>query len=105
MGSQSQDSNLRLVISVYYPTLDNIVSDNELRLGPTQGKADKLARLVTTGTILTTINGSSNCNLQDAVNDSMAVVNGEYRLWHKKWQANPTDDRSKQYLCIGSLYT
>ena len=34
-------------ISVYYPTLDNIVSDVELRFGPTQRKAaNKLARLV-----------------------------------------------------------
>jgi len=31
-------------INVYYPTLDNIVSDVEL--GPTQRKAAKLARLV-----------------------------------------------------------
>jgi len=30
-------------ISVYYPTLDNIVSDVELRFGPTQRKAAKLA--------------------------------------------------------------
>ena len=33
-------------ISVYYRTLDNIVSDVELRFGPTQRKAAKLARLV-----------------------------------------------------------
>ena len=44
--------------------------------------------------------------LQDAVDiysdllpDSMAVVKGEYRLWHRKWQAIPTADRPKTALC------
>jgi len=52
-------------INVYYPTLHNIVIDVELRFGPTQKKASKLARLVPFWLLelLTTKNGHS-CKLQ-----------------------------------------
>jgi len=63
------------------------VSDVELRIGPTQRKAAKLARLVPRFMIIGTTDDEEWAQLQDAVNvycdllpDSVAVVKGEYRL-------------------------
>ena len=72
-------------ITVYYPTIDNIMKDVELRFGPVQKKAATLASLVPGFMKIGTADDEERQHVQDAVTvycdllpDPVTVVKGEY---------------------------
>ena len=92
-------------ITVYYPTIDNIMKDVELRFGPVQKKAATLASLVPGFMKIGTTDDKEWEHVQDAVNvycdllpDPVTLVKGEYRLWHHKWQAVDIAERPQTVL-------
>jgi len=92
-------------ITVYYPTIHNIMKDVELRFGPVQKKAATLASVVPGFMKIGITDDEEWEHVQDAVNvyydllpDPMTVVMGEYRLWHRKWQAVDIAERPQAVL-------
>ena len=92
-------------ITVYYPTIDNIMKDVELRFGPVQKKAATLASLVPGFMKIGTTDDEEWEHVQDAVNvycdllpDPVTVVKGEYRLWHRQWQAVDIAERPQLFF-------
>jgi len=92
-------------ITVYYPTIDNIMKDVDLRFCSVQKKVATLASLVPRFMKIGTTDDEEWEHMQDAVNvycdllpDPVTVVNGEYRLWHHKWQAVDIAERPQTVL-------
>ena len=93
---QSVESYFR--INVFYPAIDSIVNDLELRFGERQRRVVELVRLIPA---FMSENSEDNWSVVESaisvyghlLEDPMVVVSCEYSLWQKKWSNYPKKDR------------
>ena len=90
-------------INVFYPAIDNIVNDLELRFGERQRRVVKLAQLIPAFMSENSEDNWSVVELDISVyghlmEDPMVVVRCEYSLWQKKWSNVPKKDRPASAL-------
>lgn len=91
-------------LNVYYPTLDNIVQDCNLRFGPKQQQAIELSRVIPAfmsfgneeeerlhwNQIQAAISVYSNLFIEPC-----SVIKGEYELWRRKWERVDASERPR----------
>ena len=89
-GGTDQSVEQYFRINVFYPAIDSIVTDLELRFGERQQRVVELARLIPAFMLK---NSEDNWSVVESVisvhghllEDPMVVVRCEYNLWQRKW--------------------
>jgi len=91
-------------INIFFPALDAVLQDMELRFGPKQRQAASFARAVPAFMQFDDFDGDW-AKLQNAIRsynslitDPTVVIKAEYELWRHKWQQQPATDRPRTAL-------
>ena len=99
-GDNSDNVEAYYRINFFFPTIDNVVSDIQLRFGTSQQQAAQLSCTIPYFMKYESDDGDEWRKLEkgaevysDFLSDPTSIVKAEFELWRRRWEGVPASDR------------